>query len=353
MSFEGHVYDVTNFVEDHPGGKMLLLSWAGQDVTVVFHEHGHSNYAVQVLADYKVGTLSQLEGDQDSLKKVDSTCMIAKVMTGIDHPNDKVITEKGSSNNVKASPAKRDDNFLDFTKPLMSQVWHHNWNKAYYLEQVHLPRHMAKSPLFFSSPILELFTRTTWYGVLLVWTPVIIGLLIYSANELDSLTWLMHLALDGFVLWTIYEYIFHRFLFHMDDWLPDHKIAITLHLLLHGIHHLIPMDRYRLVIPPLMLICLGLPVGLIWNQIVGTPTTAALMAGSLLGYLVYDMMHYFSHHGSPPLNYLRRMKKYHMDHHYANEKRGFGVSSMMWDSLFDTMNLAVSTKIAGHEPNNK
>lgn len=37
------------------------------------------------------------------------------------------------------------------------------------------------------------------------------------------------------------EYGMHRFLFHIDEYLPDHPAALTLHFLLHGIHHYIPV----------------------------------------------------------------------------------------------------------------
>lgn len=47
----------------------------------------------------------------------------------------------------------------------------------------------------------------------------------------------------GNVIWTILEYTLHRFLFHVDEMLPDTPIFITLHFLMHGIHHYLPMDR--------------------------------------------------------------------------------------------------------------
>ena len=50
----------------------------------------------------------------------------------------------------------------------------------------------------------------------------------------------------GNFLWTLLEYMLHRFLFHIDELLPDHPMAILLHFLLHGIHHYVPMDRYTL-----------------------------------------------------------------------------------------------------------
>jgi sterol desaturase/sphingolipid hydroxylase (fatty acid hydroxylase superfamily) len=49
--------------------------------------------------------------------------------------------------------------------------------------------------------------------------------------------------LFGNLFWTIIEYLMHRFLFHLDELLPDRPLFFTLHFLLHGIHHYLPMDR--------------------------------------------------------------------------------------------------------------
>lgn len=54
----GYVYDVTNFLMQHPGGADLILSHAGEDVTKVMkdqHLHFHSNGAYNILEDYKIG----------------------------------------------------------------------------------------------------------------------------------------------------------------------------------------------------------------------------------------------------------------------------------------------------------
>ncbi|OAV90212.1 hypothetical protein PTTG_00701 [Puccinia triticina 1-1 BBBD Race 1] len=36
---EGKVYDVTNFLEEHPGGKKVLLKNCGKDATELFHQY--------------------------------------------------------------------------------------------------------------------------------------------------------------------------------------------------------------------------------------------------------------------------------------------------------------------------
>ena len=48
----------------------------------------------------------------------------------------------------------------------------------------------------------------------------------------------------GNFMWTLLEYGFHRFLFHVDYYLPDHPKFLMIHFLLHGIHHYMPMDKY-------------------------------------------------------------------------------------------------------------
>ena len=35
-------------------------------------------------------------------------------------------------------------------------------------------------------------------------------------------------------------------------------------------------------------------------------------------------------------SYYRRLKKYHIQHHYADYENGFGVTSRFWDMVFGT-----------------
>eukprot|EP00803_Ostreobium_quekettii_P005806 evm.model.scf_1626.3 EVM.evm.TU.scf_1626.3 scf_1626:21787-23533(-) len=51
-----HVYDVTNFLEEHPGGDDIILEEAaGTDATEKFEEIGHSPAARAMLEKYVVG----------------------------------------------------------------------------------------------------------------------------------------------------------------------------------------------------------------------------------------------------------------------------------------------------------
>ncbi|KAL0933413.1 cytochrome b5 [Colletotrichum truncatum] len=57
VSIRGRVYDVTGYVEDHPGGIEVLKDVAGSDGTESFEYVGHSDDAYKVLQRFQVGTL--------------------------------------------------------------------------------------------------------------------------------------------------------------------------------------------------------------------------------------------------------------------------------------------------------
>ncbi|KAL2115857.1 hypothetical protein VTJ04DRAFT_10112 [Mycothermus thermophilus] len=57
------VYDITKFVDEHPGGEEVLLDVAGQDATEAFEDVGHSDEARETLEKLQVGTLKRNPGD--------------------------------------------------------------------------------------------------------------------------------------------------------------------------------------------------------------------------------------------------------------------------------------------------
>jgi len=114
----------------------------------------------------------------------------------------------------------------------------------------------------------------------------------------------------------------HRFLFHIDEHLPDHPAALTLHFLLHGIHHYIPvrpsassssscarlltpplhqqMDRLRLVMPPTLFALLQYPFTQLAHALFPNWMANGIIAGSFAFYVAYDVMHYALHHTKLP-----------------------------------------------------
>ncbi|XP_061559404.1 cytochrome b5 [Phycodurus eques] len=51
------VYDVTRFLEEHPGGEEVLLEQAGTDGTESFEDVGHSTDAREMLQQFYIGEL--------------------------------------------------------------------------------------------------------------------------------------------------------------------------------------------------------------------------------------------------------------------------------------------------------
>ncbi|XP_010685005.2 cytochrome b5 [Beta vulgaris subsp. vulgaris] len=54
----GKVYDVTKFLEDHPGGDEVLLSATGKDATDDFEDVGHSSTARAMMDEMYVGDIN-------------------------------------------------------------------------------------------------------------------------------------------------------------------------------------------------------------------------------------------------------------------------------------------------------
>lgn len=52
------VYDVTSFLEQHPGGMSVIVEFAGGDATTAFEDMGHSDEARALLDGLKVGKLA-------------------------------------------------------------------------------------------------------------------------------------------------------------------------------------------------------------------------------------------------------------------------------------------------------
>ncbi|VAI26618.1 unnamed protein product [Triticum turgidum subsp. durum] len=83
-----------------------------------------------------------------------------------------------------------------------------------------------------------------------------------------------------------------------------------------------------------------------WNFVrlfTTTTTTPGVFGGGLLGYVIYDCTHYYLHHAQPSFDPAKYLKKYHLNHHFRIQNKGFGITSTLWDHVFGTL---PSTKTA-------
>ncbi|XP_054469174.1 cytochrome b5 isoform X2 [Anoplopoma fimbria] len=62
------VYDITGFLEEHPGGEEVLIEQAGSDATESFEDVGHSTDAREMLQQYYVGELHMDDRKKETAK---------------------------------------------------------------------------------------------------------------------------------------------------------------------------------------------------------------------------------------------------------------------------------------------
>ena len=352
-----NVYDVTEFVEDHPGGGDLILDYAGKDVEEIMKDeisHEHTEAAYEILADYHIGLITT---DSPAFGKAKASGVdINDTLSSPVYQTTGMSREEDLSVETDYTQDFKTHKFLDLNKPLLTQLWYSNFSKEFYLEQIHRPRHYKggkSAPLF--GNFLEPLSLTAWYVVPIIWLPPVLYGTVVGTNGLNDAFAATAYWIGGVCLWTLIEYLMHRFLFHVDKyvftpkhrgvtpsltfsrWLPDNRVGLTLHFLLHGIHHYLPMDRYRLVMPPSLVVILAAPFWKLAHTVFFSNWYAAVQVfcGGVFGYICYDLTHYFLHHRNLPL-YYKELKKYHLQHHYADFENGFGVTSRFWDRVFGT-----------------
>ncbi|KAJ4702931.1 Fatty acid 2-hydroxylase [Melia azedarach] len=219
---------------------------------------------------------------------------------------------------------------VDLNKPLVFQVGH--LGEAYN-EWVHQPIVSKEGPRFFANSFLEFLTRTKWWVIPTIWLPIVCWFVSKSV-QMGLTPRQAALALAGGVfIWTLMEYSLHRFFFHMKT---TSYWGNTLHYLIHGCHHKHPMDGLRLVFPPAATAILCVPLWILFKLFTTPSVTPALFGGGLLGYIMYDITHYYLHHGKPSKGISHRLKRYHLNHHFRVQNKGFGITSPLWDTLFGT-----------------
>jgi sterol desaturase/sphingolipid hydroxylase (fatty acid hydroxylase superfamily) len=195
---------------------------------------------------------------------------------------------------------------------------------------------LRASPRLFENPLLDKLSRVHWSIPLFLYVPVLVFLAGLSFSHYSSGGVLLA-ALLGYFIWTLVEYFGHRFLFHCD--FPG-RFGARIHFLIHGVHHEHPSDPLRLVMPALLSGPIMLISFLIGWLLFGLPLEYPVLMGFMAGYLGYDMVHYYVHHGQPKSWAGRTLRRLHMLHHFRDPERGFGVSAPWWDYVFKTAHVA-------------
>jgi len=199
----------------------------------------------------------------------------------------------------------------------------------------------ATQPIrLFPSDRMEFFTHIHPAVVPALWLPVAAvflaqGVLLSRSAGLPLVA--IPAFFGGIILWSFAEYCLHRFIFHFTPRTPRQK---RIAFLMHGVHHAQPRVKTRLVMPPLVSVPLACFFYLLFTLVVSmlfrAPyLTGALFAGFVTGYVGYDLLHYSLHHVQFKNGLMKALRSHHMRHHTEYDSR-FGVSTPLWDHVFQT-----------------
>ena len=190
-----------------------------------------------------------------------------------------------------------------------------------------------ESVRMFKSSFLESLSKVHFFVPIIIFVPVIFVSTYFAyANNIGVLNYI-GLFIAGLFIWTLTEYIMHRFVFHF---VPKAKWALRLHFIFHGVHHDYPSDAKRLVMPPSASIPLATGFYLLFNALLPVNYIFGFFPGFILGYLAYDISHYAIHHFNFKGSFWKKIKQHHMLHHYQDPTKGYGVSSPLWDKIFNS-----------------
>ncbi|XP_058056773.1 uncharacterized protein LOC131208138 [Anopheles bellator] len=333
VEYQGDWYDLSAFAHKHPGGKNSLAGLHDRNMEERFaRAPGHSQAAKYLMKEYKI-------------KPVDSARHAKQngsngLRNGIHSRNG--LHDSGTRTGADDVTHLTDDSMehlVDWRKPMLFQI--HKMGPQY-AEWVNKP--VDRELRLLGPSWLENMTKTPWWIVPAFWIPAI-GYIIHIGSQdlaterrfseatqsFRTVELYLHLVI-GSIVWTLLEYSLHRWVFHLDP--KYNRYLQTFHFLIHGQHHKVPFDPYRLVfpVPPAILLTTIFYQPLYYLF----PFPRITLAGGLIGYLTYDMIHYYLHYGSPSGGHLYHMKRYHYSHHFVHHDLGYGISSDVWDKLFGT-----------------
>ena len=140
----------------------------------------------------------------------------------------------------------------------------------------------------------------------------------------------------GAAVFFVSEYTTHRFLLHARP--SRQPFVLRLQHRLHYDHHVDPAKLELLFLPPWFVIPVAaLTLAIYFAATRSWSVSAALLLGSVLGLLWYEWVHHVAHAGIVPVTTFGRwMKKYHLRHHFKNERMWFGVTNPSMDVAWRT-----------------
>lgn len=189
------------------------------------------------------------------------------------------------------------------------------------------------SPPMFANKWLDKLTRTHIAIPVGMFFLYAAGLIYYTRVATDlSVFAIIGLFFAGWFVFTFVEYQVHMRLYHLE---PSTDSRKELAYKLHGIHHDYPKDKQRLAMPPAVSVIIG-TVLLFLFELILDKYSFSFLAGFMVGYAFYLLVHYSVHIFRPPFKFLKPLWTNHAIHHYHNPNVFYGVSSPLWDYILGT-----------------
>ena len=138
---------------------------------------------------------------------------------------------------------------FDYDKSLFSQIHNAEFTMEEYVTYINEPKHFVnpvKDLLLFDNWFLETISKSEYWYIIVAFIPYWIYsiYMMTQVNFSGNILQIISLGVVGVLSWTLMEYLFHRFIFHGEDYwmkiLPKNKYLFTFHFLFHGIHHAFP-----------------------------------------------------------------------------------------------------------------
>ena len=185
------------------------------------------------------------------------------------------------------------------------------------------PSHHVTSP---SAWILRVSESPSNYWATYVVDCAMMVFFVYWDIGLRNLpwSWAGALFLSGIAMWTLSEYVFHRWLYHF---------GLAIARAGHEKHHDNPTAY--LALPWFITPLLFLPPQQLVAGWIGLRGFSSVLAGWFFGFIAYSFLHHSLHHYKVRYGWFRHLQSEHRIHH-AFPETNYGVTMRFWDRVFRT-----------------
>jgi sterol desaturase/sphingolipid hydroxylase (fatty acid hydroxylase superfamily) len=208
------------------------------------------------------------------------------------------------------------------------------------IEQAHLSA-PQKQPFRVYKREQAAISRHTLYPVTVMYTLYSVVMLVVGFRSGRPLA-AFAFYLGGIPVWTLFEYLSHRYVLHGRFKRSKHKYKVHKTLAnkyfdpLHWEHHQRPFDgkhingEWKDMLPVFL-------IAILLSFLLPIYSAPMLIAGVAESYVLEEWVHHSVHFYNFKNPYFRYIRKHHIYHHTSSGmERGFGFTSGIWDIVFKT-----------------